>query len=174
MPSSRECRERMRSILVVRRQFIARSRPSGARGSEALRIGCAGFFLKTDASSAITRALRRATSICRLCTSSCRRMPRMEVVGRLRLPTLSGTIKARWHEWLRGCSQTRRLALAPSATEIVACPGCDLLQRVPPLSSNTRARRQRCGEPLGTSSSDSRERPLALAVAAAMWLQGGV
>jgi FixJ family two-component response regulator len=31
--------------------------------AEALRIGCAGFFLKTDASSAIIQALRRATSI---------------------------------------------------------------------------------------------------------------
>ena len=31
--------------------------------SEALRIGCADFFLKTDTSSAIIQALRRATSI---------------------------------------------------------------------------------------------------------------
>jgi FixJ family two-component response regulator len=33
-----------------------------ARRTEALSIGCAGFFLKTDASSAIIQALRRATS----------------------------------------------------------------------------------------------------------------
>jgi paraquat-inducible protein A len=60
--------------------------------------------------------------------------------------------------------------LTTSAAEIVACPGCDLLQRVPPLASNTRARCRRCGEPLGTSASDSQERPLALAVAAAIAL----
>ena len=60
--------------------------------------------------------------------------------------------------------------MTSSAAEIVACPGCDLLQRVPPLSGNSRARCQRCGESLGTSSSDSRERPLALAVAAAITL----
>ena len=54
------------------------------------------------------------------------------------------------------------------AAEIVACPGCDLLQRVAPLSRNTRAHCQRCGESLGISSTDSRERPLALAVAAAI------
>lgn len=60
--------------------------------------------------------------------------------------------------------------MTSSAAEIVACPGCDLLQRVPPLSSNTRARCHRCGESLGTSSSDSRDRPLALAVAAAIAL----
>ena len=33
-----------------------------ARRSEALSIGCAGFFLKTDASNAIIQALHRATS----------------------------------------------------------------------------------------------------------------
>ena len=32
------------------------------RRTEALSIGCAGFFLKTDPSSAIIQALRRATS----------------------------------------------------------------------------------------------------------------
>jgi paraquat-inducible protein A len=60
--------------------------------------------------------------------------------------------------------------LTSSAAEIVACPGCDLLQRVPPLSGNTRARCHRCGESLGIWSSDSRERPLALAVASAIVL----
>ena len=57
-----------------------------------------------------------------------------------------------------------------SAAEIVACPSCDLLQHVPPLSNNSRARCHRCGESLGTRSADSRERPLALAVAAAIVL----
>jgi FixJ family two-component response regulator len=37
-------------------------RDDAASRSEALSIGCAGFFLKTDASSAIIEALHRATS----------------------------------------------------------------------------------------------------------------
>jgi paraquat-inducible protein A len=66
-------------------------------------------------------------------------------------------------------SKIRRLALTSSPAEIVACAGCDLLQRVPQLPSNTRVRCQRCGESLGASSSDF-ERPLALSVAAAIML----
>jgi FixJ family two-component response regulator len=37
-------------------------RDDAASRSEATSIGCAGFFLKTDASGAIIEALRRATS----------------------------------------------------------------------------------------------------------------
>jgi FixJ family two-component response regulator len=40
--------------------ITGRDDPAGR--SEALSIGCAGFFLKTDASSAIIEALHRATS----------------------------------------------------------------------------------------------------------------
>ncbi|RKT45441.1 paraquat-inducible protein A [Thiocapsa rosea] len=50
--------------------------------------------------------------------------------------------------------------------DIVACPGCDLLQRLPPVPPGARARCPRCGEVLAAPPMDPIERPLALAVAA--------
>jgi paraquat-inducible protein A len=55
-------------------------------------------------------------------------------------------------------------------TGAVACPGCDLLQRLPPLPPGGRARCPRCDEVLATAPADPIERPLALAVAAAIVL----
>jgi paraquat-inducible protein A len=51
---------------------------------------------------------------------------------------------------------------------LVACPGCDLLQRIPPLPLGGRARCPRCGEMLAAHKPDSLDRTLALTVAAAI------
>lgn len=50
--------------------------------------------------------------------------------------------------------------------DIIACPGCDLLQRLPHVPPGARARCPRCGEILAAPPMDPIERPLALAVAA--------
>jgi paraquat-inducible protein A len=52
--------------------------------------------------------------------------------------------------------------------EIVACPDCDLLQRIPPLPSGGKARCPRCSETLAVQRDDPLDRPLALTIAAAM------
>jgi paraquat-inducible protein A len=51
---------------------------------------------------------------------------------------------------------------------VVGCPGCDLLQRVPPLLPGATARCPRCGDVLAAGARGSLQRPLALAAAAAM------
>jgi paraquat-inducible protein A len=50
----------------------------------------------------------------------------------------------------------------------VACPHCDLLQRVPPLAPGARARCARCASTLVSRPLDPIDRPLALVVAAAI------
>ena len=50
--------------------------------------------------------------------------------------------------------------------DILACPGCDLLQRLPPVPPGARARCPKCGEILAAPPMDPVDRPLALAVAA--------
>ena len=52
--------------------------------------------------------------------------------------------------------------------DLVACPDCDLLQRIPVLPPGGSVRCCRCGRVLATSKADSLERTLALAVAAAI------
>jgi len=52
--------------------------------------------------------------------------------------------------------------------ETVACPDCDLLQRLPELPSGGKARCPRCGHVLATRPADPLDRPLALTVAAAI------
>ena len=52
--------------------------------------------------------------------------------------------------------------------ETVACPGCDLLQRIPPFPPGGKARCPRCGETLATRPADPLDRPLALTLAAAI------
>jgi len=52
----------------------------------------------------------------------------------------------------------------------VACPGCDLIQRVPPLPTGGTAHCPRCGEALATRVGNTLERTLALNVAAAILL----
>ena len=52
--------------------------------------------------------------------------------------------------------------------ETVACPDCDLLERLPELPPGGKARCRRCGHILATRSSDPLDRPLALTVAAAI------
>jgi len=52
----------------------------------------------------------------------------------------------------------------------VACPGCDLLQRIPPLPPGGKARCPRCGESLASRPAGSLDRPLALTLAAAILL----
>ena len=55
----------------------------------------------------------------------------------------------------------------PSAP-LVACPYCDLLQRIPPLPPRTRARCLRCLAELYRPYSESLDRPLAYTLAAAV------
>jgi paraquat-inducible protein A len=55
-----------------------------------------------------------------------------------------------------------------TALETVACPGCDLLQTLPPLPHKAKARCPRCGEILAVHPPDPLERPLALTLAAAL------
>jgi len=50
----------------------------------------------------------------------------------------------------------------------VACPDCDLLQRLPELSPGSKARCARCGSTLVTRPIDPIDRRLALVVAAAI------
>jgi len=50
--------------------------------------------------------------------------------------------------------------------ETIACPGCDLLQQIPPLPTGAKARCTRCGEALATAHPDALERTLALTLAA--------
>jgi paraquat-inducible protein A len=52
--------------------------------------------------------------------------------------------------------------------ETVACPDCDLLQRMPPLPPGGKARCSRCGYSLATRPTDPLELPLALTVTAAI------
>jgi paraquat-inducible protein A len=52
--------------------------------------------------------------------------------------------------------------------ETVACPDCDLLQHLPELPPGAKARCARCGSTLATQPTDPFNRPLALALAAAV------
>lgn len=52
--------------------------------------------------------------------------------------------------------------------ETVACPECDLLQRLPALSPGGKARCARCGFTLATQPTNPIDRPLALTLAAAI------
>jgi paraquat-inducible protein A len=56
--------------------------------------------------------------------------------------------------------------MAPLPADIVACPDCDLLQRVPALPPGGTARCARCGLALGSNKPGSLDRSMALAVAA--------
>ncbi len=52
--------------------------------------------------------------------------------------------------------------------EIVACPDCDLLQRLPELPPGGKARCPRCGQTLATQPTDPLDRALALTITAAI------
>ena len=52
--------------------------------------------------------------------------------------------------------------------ETVACPDCDLLQRIPPLEPGGKARCPRCSEVLVNQRAEPLNRPLALAIFAAI------
>ena len=69
-------------------------------------------------------------------------------------------------------SQCHRAKLNPPrpALEIIACPDCDLLQRIPTLPQGGKARCPRCGYTLATRPTHSLELPLALTVTAAIVL----
>jgi len=54
--------------------------------------------------------------------------------------------------------------------ETIACPDCDLLQRIPPLPLGGKARCARCSKTLATRRSDTLDRTLALTIAAAIAL----
>ncbi|HET9763928.1 MAG TPA: paraquat-inducible protein A [Casimicrobiaceae bacterium] len=54
--------------------------------------------------------------------------------------------------------------------ETIACPDCDLLQRIPPLPVGGKARCARCSKTLVTRRSDPIDRTLALTIAAAIAL----
>lgn len=56
--------------------------------------------------------------------------------------------------------------MAPLPADLVACPDCDLLQRVPALPPGGTARCVRCGLALGFNKPGSLDRSMALAVAA--------
>jgi paraquat-inducible protein A len=53
---------------------------------------------------------------------------------------------------------------------LIACPDCDLLQRLPALAPGERAQCPRCGNVVGLSRPDSLNRTLALTIAAAVTL----
>ncbi len=55
-----------------------------------------------------------------------------------------------------------------AAMETVACPDCDLLQRIPELPPGGKASCQRCGKTLAAELPDPLDRPLALTLAAAI------
>jgi paraquat-inducible protein A len=59
---------------------------------------------------------------------------------------------------------------SPEIDAVVACPGCDLLQRLPTIPPKARARCPRCGEVVASTPADPIERPLALTLAAAITL----
>jgi paraquat-inducible protein A len=52
--------------------------------------------------------------------------------------------------------------------ETIACPDCDLLQRIPPLPAGGKARCPRCGHTLANQPTDSLDRSLALTLTAAI------
>ncbi len=54
--------------------------------------------------------------------------------------------------------------------ETIACPDCDLLQRVPSVPPGGKARCARCGETLVNQRADPLDRPLALTIAASIAL----
>lgn len=56
--------------------------------------------------------------------------------------------------------------MGPLPADIVACPDCDILQRVPPLPPGGTARCVRCGLAVGSNDPGSLDRTMALAVAA--------
>lgn len=56
--------------------------------------------------------------------------------------------------------------MASPLAESVACPDCDLLQRIPELEPGAKARCARCGHMLASQSVDPLDRPLALTLAA--------
>jgi paraquat-inducible protein A len=52
--------------------------------------------------------------------------------------------------------------------ETVACPDCDLLQRIPPLPAGRKARCARCSKTIVTQRRDPLDLPLAFSIAAAI------
>jgi paraquat-inducible protein A len=58
--------------------------------------------------------------------------------------------------------------MASPPAETVACPDCDLLQRIPALAPGAKARCGRCGHILASQSADPLDRPLALTLTAAI------
>ena len=58
--------------------------------------------------------------------------------------------------------------MSPVPENIIACPDCDLLQRIPPLPPGWKARCPRCGKVVAASKPDSLNRTLALTVSAAI------
>ena len=54
------------------------------------------------------------------------------------------------------------------AADILACPACDMLQRLPPLPAGGKAVCPQCGQTVATRPSDPLNRPLALVIAAAI------
>jgi paraquat-inducible protein A len=59
-------------------------------------------------------------------------------------------------------------ALNAHLSEAVACPDCDLLQRLPPLAPGARQRCVRCGRVLASKPAAPRDLPLALSLTAAI------
>ena len=69
----------------------------------------------------------------------------------------------------RGCACIRRCTTSPSPTRsLIACPDCDLLQRLPDLAPGASARCPRCDRELWRRREDSLDRTLALTLAAAV------
>ncbi|MEN6320741.1 MAG: paraquat-inducible protein A [Syntrophaceae bacterium] len=60
--------------------------------------------------------------------------------------------------------------MTPFSENIIACPDCDLLQRISALPSGSTARCRRCGHPIAFNKPDSLDRTLALTFAAAIAL----
>jgi paraquat-inducible protein A len=68
-----------------------------------------------------------------------------------------------------GRESNRSLAAkAHAASRLIACPDCDLLQRVPPLPPRAKAHCPRCGHTLAKRVSDLRDLPLVLTLTSAI------
>ena len=69
---------------------------------------------------------------------------------------------------LSGNGRSGRIEMTSLPENLIACPHCDLLQRIPPLAPRVKARCPRCGKVVAASKPQSLERTLALTVAAAI------
>jgi len=89
----------------------------------------------------------------------------------MRMPFGAGDFRRRRNHAAPGAGGTTKppsSADAELTLETLACPDCDLLQRIPPLPPGGQARCARCSETIAVRRVDPLNRPLALTLAAAI------